>query len=349
MSIHISEFRQLVEAEASKIANKPAPRKRERDELSYDIFTKEAYRIYQHIESLRRFLLSIRRPYLNNNNSVISRSTSHRPTTMNLSVGEGGESSLFSLFPMNIHHLTDNERDEIDFQAKLIIRRCIDRIKELEEADKIRREKMMFKPGHFINQILSVLQNNTNEDVILVHHSSITWLLNKKLMEVSMIQKEQQEIRLNREIEQSENLLSKSMYVGDPMATTSDIDTIKQEEDEVMQILESEHLSKEQIQMLEKENSMMLDQLNSTLNQVKSAEKALLEISTLQTQLTNHLAVQTIQTDRLYADAISINNRVEQGNRQLVSAKERNKGSRKFMLAFLLGASFVLLFLDWYS
>jgi syntaxin 18 len=163
-------------------------------------------------------------------------------------------------------------------------------------------------------------------------------------MQVSKLQKDQQEIRLEREIEKSENQLSKSNY-AEALVTPATTTTYESTPLDAFE----EQLSAEQVQMLEKENSLMLEDLNNTLNQVKTAEKALIEISTLQTQLANHLAAQTIQTDKLYADAIATTETVERGNLQLISARERNKSSRKFMLAFLIGASFVLLFLDWYS
>lgn len=334
------EFRHLVEKKASSVPHKPNKKRRERhDEESYDIFTKEAYRIYQHIDSLRRFLLTIRPAYL---------STSNRPSRLNARSTKASEptlegDSLFALFSNNIHNLTDRERDEIDFQAKLIIRRCIDRIKELETSEKLRQQREASKATHILAQFFS----SGTEDVLFVHRSSITWLLNQQLMKVSQIQKDQQEIRLMREIEKSENQLSKSTY-NQPIAFESQ----KVQQDMPVVVDENpfeQQLSQEQVQMLEKENSVMLEELNNTLNQVKSAEKALLEISTLQTQLTNHLAAQTVQTDKLYADAIATTGRVEQGNLQLLTAKERNKSSRKFMLVFLIMASFVLLFLDWYS
>lgn len=332
------EFRHLVEAKSNLIPpqKKNNIKRREKHDDSYDLFTKEAYRIYQHIDSLKRFLLMVRPMYLSNRAS----STKLNKKNINTNLNEGD--SLFTLFAGR-HQLTDRERDEIDFQAKLIIRRCIDRIKELEEAEKIRQRNEELnnqKPLALLSHFLKIA--TTTEDMLFVHRSSMTWFLNQKLMQVSQIQKEQQEIRLSRELEKSENQLSKSLYVPPvaPIETT--------ENDAPLDAFE-EQLSKEQIQMLEKENSVMLEELNNTLNQIKHAEKALLEISTLQTQLTNHLASQTIQTDRLYADAIQTTEKVEQGNLQLFSAKERNKSSRKFMLAFLIGASFVLLFLDWYS
>lgn len=343
------EFRRSVEAKQAIIPRKQqqVKRRNEQGDASYDLFTKEAYRIYQHINSLKRFLVAIRPAYLSTNNRSSLTRTNKPPTELPANV-IGGD-SLFAIFSAgNIQHLTDRERDEIDFQAKIIIRRCIDRIKELEESEKIRQANEAANPAsrlaHFFS---SVLLPSMTEDVLFVHRSSIAWFLNQQLMQVSQIQKDQQEIRLMRELEKNENQLSKSSYEP-PVVLNQQQQQLEEPPTTEGNSFEQE-LSKEQVQMLEKENSAMLEDLNNTLNQVKSAEKALLEISTLQTQLTNHLAVQTVQTDKLYADAIATTDTVEKGNLQLMTARERNKSSRKFMLAFLIGASFVLLFLDWYS
>ncbi|CAO3612078.1 unnamed protein product [Mucor fragilis] len=354
------DFRQLVETKAAVLppsSQRKAPSSprhhKETDEHSYDLFTKEAYRIYQHITSLKRFLITIRPAYLSTSKRSTHRSSQRQTTQHDLDTGS--TDSLFAIFSAG-NNLTDRERDEIDFQAKLIIRRCIDRIKELEEAEKIRQRNEASKPASRLAHFLGTLSHgggnssgsNTTEDVLFVHRSSMTWFLNQQLMQVSQIQKDQQEIRLTREIEKSENQLAKSTY-AEPVYRP-DVDHQQQQQQAIQDENPFEQaLSQEQIQMLEKENSVMLEDLNNTLNQVKSAEKALLEISTLQTQLTNHLAAQTIQTDKLYADAIATTEKVEQGNLQLITARERNKSSRNFMLIFLLGASFVLLFLDWYS
>ncbi|CAO3612856.1 unnamed protein product [Cunninghamella blakesleeana] len=354
---------------------------------NYDIFIKEAYRIYQHINSLNRFLLTIRRAYLNNTRKP--RNLPTQPTHTNTkNHATLSNNSLFSMFPTNITHLTDNERDEIDFQAKLIIRKCMDRIKELEDAEVLRKNQMKTTTANrfaqFLNQVIPNANLNKEEDILSIHHNNIIWLLNKLLTDVSKLQRDQQEVRLTRELEKSENHLSNSTMSSSksfhndssndpPLSSSSsglgiqwkptkstttasppihhhhisqDHDLIYATED--MDAFEQQ-LSEEQVQLLEKENEAMLEEMNGTLNQVKQAEKALLEISALQTQLTNHLAVQTMQTDRLYGDSLATNERVEQGNLQLQQARERNRGTRKFMLAFLLGASFVLLFLDWYS
>lgn len=361
-----NEFRDIVQeahakAPPSQPSKRKSKRKLERDsEASYDLYTKEAHRIYQHIDSLEHFLKSIRPAYLNKD----ARKTYRKRPAVKVPA-ELTENSLFAMFPSNIGYLTDQERDEIDFQAKVIIRRCMDRIKELEEAEKVRKEKST-QSGGLVGFLGSMLNPGaaSAEDTLALHRSSITWLLNKKLTQVSQLQKDQQELRLTRELEKSQNQLFRSTTVPildeslKPTKSTT-VSTapeptwrpeIVQEEEyyEPMDVFE-EQLSQEQLQALEKENSAMLEELNNTLNQVRTAEKALLEISTLQNELASHLAVQTMQTDRLYADSIATTERVEQGNLQLIKTRERNRGTRKFILFFLFTASFVLLFLDWYS
>lgn len=399
MSNITSDFRLLIDSSPIQKKKEPKNITSEEKETTYDIFTKESYRIYQHIASLNRFLISIRRIYLSSdsrkprytganktNSKNVNDNNSNNEATQQI---PGSASSLFAMFPANITHLTDRERDEIDFQAKLIIRRCMDRVKELEEAEKLRQELAAATASHrfaqFLKQVVPGASSGIEtEDILSIHRSNMIWLLNKLLIDVSKLQKGQQEIRLTRALEKSENHLfnnattlsnmssSPSTTTGTTLSplglnwkstksTLSDTNLVASQSstlsatadwmEDVHEDMDAfeQQLSQEQVQQLEKENETMLEEMNTTLNQVRQAEKALMEISTLQSQLTNHLAVQTLQTDRLYGDSLATTERVEQGNLQLIQAKERNRGTRKFMLIFLLGASLVLMFLDWYS
>jgi len=121
--------------------------------------------------------------------------------------------------------------------------------------------------------------------------------------------------------------------------------TIGEEEDDEIE----QSLTAEQKMMLEMENETMMKELATALEQVNQAEKALLEISNLQSVLSNHLAVQTQQTDRLYAEAIATTDRVQEGNLMLHQARQSASNMRKWVLFFLIMASFILLFLDWYD
>ncbi|KAG2222536.1 hypothetical protein INT45_002667 [Circinella minor] len=348
------QFRALVDNKAVHKPTSPQTDRNKKKSLSYDVYSKEAYRIFEHITSLKRFLLSIRRPYLSSESHRRHHQLRHNNNKKSSTQQQQKEASLFSLFPSTVQSLTDNERDEIDFQAKVIIRRCMDRIKELEQAEQLRQQQeKQEKQKSFSKFFQSLLSSNnaiTAEDIMALHRSSMTWLLNKRLSEVSELQRNQQEIRLTRELEKNENHLYKSSSSAvkveeDPIYKFDQGDY--QDDDEPA--FQMDGLSQDQMQMLEKENSTMVEELNNTLNEVRNAEKALLEISTLQNELTNHLAAQTAQTDQLYADAIASTERVEQGNVQLIQTRERNRGTRHFTLFFLLMASFVLLFLDWYA
>jgi syntaxin 18 len=72
-------------------------------------------------------LSSIRRPYLNVDygGSLLSRQPSR---TLDL----GGSDETWS----GVRHLTNEERDQIDLQARVILSRCADRVKEMELLEK---------------------------------------------------------------------------------------------------------------------------------------------------------------------------------------------------------------------
>lgn len=79
-----------------------------------------------HIGTLIRMLSSIRKPYLSIDAHVpLSRQGSH---TIDLSDSSKSWSG--------IRHLTDEERDQIDLQARVILSRCADRVKEMEALEK---------------------------------------------------------------------------------------------------------------------------------------------------------------------------------------------------------------------
>jgi syntaxin 18 len=128
---------------------------------------------------------------------------------------------------------------------------------------------------------------------------------------------------------------------GSP-AFTPESRMISDDEDEEME------LSASQIMQFEAENANILKSVQDTLESVQQAEARLMDISALQMELVTRLTQQTELTDQLYEDALTATSTVEKGNEQLKEAKRRAKDSRLFILVFLLGASFSLLFLHYY-
>ncbi|KAG0213465.1 hypothetical protein BGX28_004320 [Mortierella sp. GBA30] len=108
-------------------------------------------------------------------------------------------------------------------------------------------------------------------------------------------------------------------------------------------------LSAQERQMLELENENIFQKLETELNQVRELESSMMELSSLHSTIQEHLEVQTLQTNRLHEEALSAINHIDSGNEQLIKAGKRNTSTRKWILFFLMLASFVLLFLDWYD
>lgn len=106
-------------------------------------------------------------------------------------------------------------------------------------------------------------------------------------------------------------------------------------------------LTPSQLQQFESEASALLRTTEETLSSIKQTESSLLEISNLQSELVFHLTQQTELIDQLWDDAVVSTGKVEQGNLQLLKAKESNRESRIWLLTFILAASLALLFVDY--
>ncbi|THV08652.1 hypothetical protein K435DRAFT_740922 [Dendrothele bispora CBS 962.96] len=107
-------------------------------------------------------------------------------------------------------------------------------------------------------------------------------------------------------------------------------------------------LTSSQILQFETENANILRSAQEDLEAIQQAESRLMDISALQMELVSHLTKQTEITDQLYEDAVATTSMVEKGNTQLREARRRSQDSRLFILVFLIGASFSLLFLHYY-
>ena len=151
----------------------------------------------EHINEFSKFLLSIRQSYLQTTpNRFQARST---------------------------NTLTGKERDEIDFEAKSIIRQTMTRIQVLENLEKgtsplhllaessctfgtmlsvIERRQKNEKKG-FLERMMKSKEEEALETLLSTHRGAINWYLSKKLTEASDIQRDQQETRLKREVEKS--------------------------------------------------------------------------------------------------------------------------------------------------
>ncbi|KAI9821098.1 MAG: hypothetical protein M1827_003832 [Pycnora praestabilis] len=337
-----------------------------------DEFLKEAYRINSHIVSLHAYLRSIKQSYL---------STSLPPRRTQLSRTNSSSTNPPPELPRK--YLTDAQRDQIDAESKQLLRELNASIRQLSDAEQLRRdtESTLAKRKHARSGLgilgrwaaggvgLSKTPEEEREEArtngVKVHRESVLWYLRRKLEECSEVQRSMMEARLAREIEKSKSILYKSGvgsnrvsqdlsgisersagfggngvdssatgYVG---GNAAQMDEMESQEIE-------QRLSPEQLQMFEKENQDMLKHYEGTLDQVKTAERSLVEISELQTTLANNLVTQSAHIDQLVADTFYTAENVGGGNQQLKKATER-KSTAKYV--FYVSCGFSLFLVAW--
>ncbi|KAJ7047463.1 snare protein syntaxin 18/UFE1 [Mycena alexandri] len=160
----------------------------------------EAYLILNHINTLTRVLANIRRPYLN----VDSRTgPAYRQLSQTLDLSASDQSWSA------IRHLSNQDRDQIDLQARVILTGCADRVKAMETLEKRRTELVASKANPLTRFLPARLRQDAatlSSDFVAAHRSSITWYLNRRLTEASQNQKEMQEERVKRQLERSRTL-----------------------------------------------------------------------------------------------------------------------------------------------
>ncbi|GAA5832251.1 hypothetical protein JCM11251_004295 [Rhodosporidiobolus azoricus] len=369
-----SEFRETVKAKGQAYPPAKRPRtQRPGGGAAEDAWTRQAEQVAANLRSFNSFLTSIRRAYLDLGSSH------HHPSSQPRAVDPSKGLAAWE----GVRWLSDRERDEIDFGVKVALRKSVDRVRELEEMEKVRLAKAKqetFKAGRLFGS-----SSSPTSDILTSHRSYVTLYLNALLAAVSQRQRDQQEARVKRQLDKTQSLgglggggalgmddLGRKMAIKAKADYSAKKGKGKEEykqgqvgqvpsiyrptplqggyddEDDEDNPLGSQ-LTAEQVQQFEAEESALLKATQSDLEALKTAESSLLEIASLQSQLAMHLTQQAELTDQLWEDAITVTGKVEEGNQQLKKAKERGRESRVWLLIFLFGSSFTLLFLDYYS
>jgi len=108
-------------------------------------------------------------------------------------------------------------------------------------------------------------------------------------------------------------------------------------------------LSAEKRLLLEKENESFLQQLEEDMEDVVKTTQTLHEISSLQSALTQHLSAQQEIIESINTDIIESVDYMANAHTQLKKTEQMFGQARIWMFIFLIVASFVLLFLDYYG
>ncbi|KAL2761102.1 hypothetical protein ACRALDRAFT_1073337 [Sodiomyces alcalophilus JCM 7366] len=326
-----------------------------------DGFLKEAYRINSHIASLHNELKDVRQAYLS---TAQPRRTTH----------------IRSMQTKQQRYLTDRDREEVDANAKQMLRELNAGIRSLEEAETLRREtEAAIIRKNFARGGLGVLgawaaggggggaehaAAEGRERDVGIHRDGVIWYLRRQLQLCGRTQQDMMEARLTREMEKNRSVLAKAGGGGSMPELTGFYETMqgsgtgaagvemsKKRSSELPPASEGKEggydpaseLTEEQIQMFEKGNHDMVQHFNSTLDKVRTAEKSLLEIAELQTLLVGNLATQSAHIEQLVTDSENTAENVSSGNKQLQEATRRPSAARYTFFASAGMCAFLIL------
>ncbi|KAI4161105.1 MAG: hypothetical protein LQ342_005142 [Letrouitia transgressa] len=326
-----------------------------------DEFLKEAYSINTHTRSFAHYLRSIRRSYLS-----IAPTTPFRRSGL----ASARSSSAAAGAATTTDDLTNAQRDQIDAESKTILRSLHAKIAQLEEAEGLRqdtavrvllnrRAKRIGFGGRLgrwaageagggerrVGGGLSDLDEaeraeKARSDTTKAWREGVVWCLKKRLEAAGELQRGMMERRIEREVERGKSMLYKAKGTG------LDTGVGRQEwvreggaageaamrDEEEKKGVEAE-LSAEQLQLFKEENDSMLKHYEDTLDQVRTAELSMLEISELQTTLVANLETQSANIVQMVEDAVNTTENVTGGNRELKRATERESTARIMFFA----------------
>ncbi|POR35922.1 Syntaxin-18 [Tolypocladium paradoxum] len=290
-------------------------------------FIKEAYRINSHITSLHQELRDVRQAYL----------STAQPRKAHGRAAQGQPRVL-----------TDREREDVDANAKQMIRELNASIRALDDAERLRREteSAIIRKKHASG--LSALSSwasggnassKTAEHAAAeaqaqqteIHRDGVLWFLRQRLELCCRTQQDMMETRLTREMEKTRALLPPPAadFADFPLASAKSRPPAEARGGALDDAAApSQGLTEEQVQMFEEGNQDMMKHYESTLGKVRGAEKSLVEISELQSLLVNNLATQSAHIEQLVTDSFSTTENVGGGNKQLQQAAQRPSAAR---------------------
>ncbi|OHF02262.1 SNARE-complex protein Syntaxin-18 [Colletotrichum orchidophilum] len=321
-----------------------------------DGFLKEAYRINSHITNLHNELKDVRQAYL--------------------STAQPRKTHIHAAAAQQPRHLTDRDREEVDANAKQMLRELNASITALKEAELLRREtetavirKKYARGLGALGAWAAASDGNSDKGktaehaaaearakTIEQHRDEVIQWLRLGLQRCGRTQQDMMEVRLTREMEKNRSVLAKAggggampelggFYesMGKKAAAKAGGGLPPADEGVSSSYDPRESLTEEQIQMFEKGNQDMLQHYNSTLDKVRTAEKSLLEIAELQTLLVSNLATQSAHIEQLVADSDNITADVGGGNKQLKKATQRPSAARYTFFASAGLCTFLIL------
>lgn len=262
-------------------------------------------------------------------------------------------------------HLSDSQKDEVDLHLKLVLEKSIARLKELIQAEEIRRSAVPTTPASTLARLFAPAASPTTLDSVEYsaqlgqHRDSITSYIGSSLKRAGERVGKMQEARVRALEEKAgkrrvgpvnpkQNKSASEKQSAVPGSTSSFRATAATGAASASQSTmapDDEELTQEQVQLFASESSALTKTLQADLAAVENVTRTLNTIAELQTTLVQHLTIQNETIASLADEAIDQRIEVDKGNQQLKQAKERSRSANRLLAAFLVGSGLGLLFL----
>lgn len=238
---------------------------------------------------------------------------------------------------VDLHRIAEQERDNIEHEVGVFVKACKDQIDILK--NRIHDEEKNGNSKTWLH-----IWDDTSRADMVAHKHGVVLILSERLHSVTAQFDRLRSMRFQdainramprRKIHRTPD--SKSLEASKPEFT-----------DLGEQVLPSGPV-KVQDQLLDDETRALQVELTSLIDAVQETETKMVEMSALNHLMSTHVLQQAQQIEHLYEQAIEATKNVEQGNKELSQAIQRNSSSRTFLLLFLFVLSFSILFLDWYN
>lgn len=227
--------------------------------------------------------------------------------------------------------LTDTDREEIDREMNSQLQAMLAKLKFLRNYELKRAERSGAKTNGvlFLDRFLGTSDDDVFETTMALFRGNVLVFLTEALSGVLARSSQMQQRRLERE---QQTRLSNFQEVQGSVPVARHTHT--------------EHeLDSAQVQVLQQENTELLEQKTSDLAKVRAIEKTLGEVNQLQLDLGLTLNVQTQQINVLRETQEEMERDMSGGHRELERAGKRNKTTAQMVVraCYALGITLVVL------
>ncbi|OQO02709.1 hypothetical protein B0A48_12238 [Cryoendolithus antarcticus] len=303
-------------------------------------FLQDAYNLHARIADLTRTLRQIRPSYL----------STAAPARRRIAGSNHDRSQP----------LTNQERENFDAESKALLRQLNAAIAKIRQAEDARRKTVdvvalskrakgglgalgrWAAGGAVTAKSLDEELEEAREKSIAGFREGVILFLQERLRDAGGLQSEMMEIRLGREVERSKSVLYKSRggvggvpYVEEDepsgmngYGARSGANHARQQSKggrsaNGISNAETEELTQDQLQVFASENADLLKHYEDQLDQIAQAERSILDISELHSQLHANLEVQSEHIQQLIEDSYLTSENLGKGNQELKRASER--------------------------